>query len=225
MSDRIASAFGEPPALLLVTDPSFDDARIVSVAQQVARALAPGAFGVQFRDKRPRGARNVRLASELRRRTRTHRAWFVVNGDIELARELEADGVHLGHDAPSLAEARGRLEGRSLWVSVAAHSDADVERACEGGADAVLVSPIGEAPGKGPPRGAPAVEAAARIAARHESGVGSRVAIYALGGIDPSLAADCRRAGATGVAVIRALLSAKDPAQIARSLVAPALRD
>ena len=50
--------------------------------------------------------------------------------------------------------------------------------------------------------------------------LGPGLSIYALGGVDAARAGDCRKAGATGVAVIRALLAAKDPVAVALAIVA-----
>jgi thiamine-phosphate pyrophosphorylase len=200
-----------PPRLFLVTDPAYGSAHIACVVRRMAEALPPGAFGVQLRDKRSTRDEARALAERLRELTREHAAPLIVNGDVGLARAVLSDGVHLGRDAPPLAEVRLALP--AAWISVAAHSDADVERALEDRADAVIVSPIYETPGKGAPRGVVAIERARRIA-------GSALAVYALGGVRAGRASACREAGATGVAVIRAVLGAADPVAEARRILA-----
>ena len=108
--------------------------------------------------------------------------------------------------------ADARRVAAAAWVSVAAHDDADVERARELGADAALVSPIFTTPGKGEARG--------EVALRHARAIaGGAMAVYALGGVDQSRAGLCRDAGADGVAVIRSLLASADPAAEARAIV------
>jgi thiamine-phosphate pyrophosphorylase len=136
-----------------------------------------------------------------------------VHSDASLALAVNADGLHLGSDfggegARGLVEARRALP--NVWISVAAHTDEDVERAAAGRADAVLVSPIYDSPGKGPPRGAAAIVSARAL--------GPGLAIYALGGVEARRARACRDAGATGVAVIRALLAATDPVAVALAI-------
>jgi thiamine-phosphate pyrophosphorylase len=190
--------------LLLITDPRYADDHIVRVARELGRALPRGAFGVQLRDKE-RDPSSVRaLAKELRQVTKACGALFVVNRDVALALDVGADGVHLGGDGMALAAARSAFP--PAWISVAAHRDPDVLRAAEGGAEAVLVSPVFETPGeaKGTPRGVGALQ---RAAATSEG----RCVVYALGGVSTSRARACREAGADGVAVIRALLEANDP--------------
>jgi thiamine-phosphate pyrophosphorylase len=201
------------PRIFLVTDPRFSDDDVVRVVREVGTALPPGAFGVQLRDKqRPRAA--VReLAVRLRAVTRECGALFVVNRHAELAVDVGADGVHLGRDAGSIAAARSSL-GAAAWISIAAHDDADVARAAEERADAVLVSPIFETPGarKGLPRGSSAIASASRI-------VRGQCAVYALGGVTIGRARACREAGADGVAAIRLLLEAPDAARVAKALL------
>jgi thiamine-phosphate pyrophosphorylase len=200
-----------PPRLFLVTDPAYTFAHIETVISRMGDALPGGSFGVQLRDK-SRARDDVRaFAERLRALTFASAAPLLVNRDLGLARETRADGVHLGKDARALGEARLALPG--AWISVAAHSDADVERALRGGADAVFVSPIYETPGKGSPRGLRAIERAKSIG-------GDALAVYALGGVTAARARACREAGATGVAVIRAILGAPDPIAEAQRILA-----
>jgi thiamine-phosphate pyrophosphorylase len=143
-------------------------------------------------------------------------ASLVVNGDPRLARDVGADGVHLGGDAGTVADARA-ICGRSSWVSVAAHSNAAVQRGADDGADAVLVSPVFPTRPPSPldpaktGRGLDAVRGARIL-------VGNRCAVYALGGVTPDNAAACAAAGADGVALIRALLASAEPARVARAI-------
>jgi thiamine-phosphate pyrophosphorylase len=200
-----------PPPLFLVTDPAYGSVYLEGVIERLANALPRGSFGVQLRDKRLARDEGRALGARVRGLMLDCGAPLVVNGDLALAKQIVSDGVHLGGDAPSLAEVR--LAVPEAWISVAAHSDADVERALAGGADAVVVSPIYETPGKGPPRGVRAI-------ARARSTVGSALAIYALGGVCRGRASACREAGATGVAVIRAVLDVGDPVAEARRILA-----
>jgi thiamine-phosphate pyrophosphorylase len=203
------------PRVILVTDPVFGDDAIVRCAEIVARALPEGWLCVQLRDKhRPLVSLRV-FASRLRVVTRAVGASLVVNGDARLARDVGADGVHLGKGAGTVADARALL-GRA-WVSVSAHSDGAVRRGLEDGADAVLVSPV--FPSRPPSvyapskegRGLEALRSAKRIAA-------GRVAVYALGGVDADNARACAEAGADGVAVVRALLASPEPGRIAQAI-------
>ena len=195
-----------PPRILLVTDPAHDDDAIVRVVEACVAALPPGTFGVQLRDKQRGRASLAAFAARLRTATRpggVSRAQLVVNGDVEIARDVGADGVHLGTDAARVEAARRSL-GPRAFVSLAAHDDAELRAALDAGASAALVSPIFATPGKGAPRGLDALRSARSIV--HGRRGGAAFAIYALGGVDEGNAAACIEAGADGVAIIRALL-------------------
>ena len=120
---------------------------------------------------------------------------FVVNDDVEAALRLDADGVHLGQgdEGADRARAAGLLLGRSA---------ATPEQAAAADADYVGAGPVWATPSKedaDPPIG---LDGLAAIAAAVS------VPVVAIGGVDASNAAACVRAGASGVAVIRA---ATDP--------------
>jgi thiamine-phosphate pyrophosphorylase len=207
------------PRVLLITDPAFGDETILRCVAAVAGALPRGAFGVQLRDKQRARVSLRSFALALRVVTRREGAWLIVNGDAKLARDVGADGVHLGGDAVAVADARGAF-GRPTWISVATHSDTDVKRAVTDGADAVLVSPIFPTRSPSPlappkrERGLGALRSArmaVRAAARPPE-------IYALGGVTAARAGLCAESGADGVAVLGTLLSSRDPAAVARAI-------
>jgi thiamine-phosphate pyrophosphorylase len=204
------------PRIILITDPVYGDDGIVRCVETVARSLPAGALAVQLRDKhRPLVSLRV-FASRLRLVTRAVGASLVINGDPRLARDVGADGVHLGRDAGTVAEARA-VCGAGAWVSVSAHSDSAVRRALSHGADAALVSPV--FPSRPPSvyavekegRGLEALRSA-RVVAE------TRVLIYALGGVEADNTRACVDAGADGVAVVRALLASPDPGRAARAM-------
>jgi thiamine-phosphate pyrophosphorylase len=165
---------------------------IVEDLDTARRAVAAGATVVQLRVKGAttdvvvgRGASFPELG-----------VTFVVNDDVEAAVALAANGVHLGQSDPGAERARaaGLLLGRSA---------ATLEQALEADADYLGVGPVWPTPSKtdaDPPLGLDGLRA---ICARVD------VPVVAIGGVDASNAAACIRAGAVGVAVVRA---ATDPA-------------
>lgn len=201
------------PPLLLITDPAYSESHTSRTIARIATELPPGAFAVQLRMKSAKPGDVLARAREVRRITEGLGVPLVINGDPVIAAEVAAEGVHLGRGAPSIDEAR-RTCGPDVFVSVAAHDDEDVRRAVIEGATAVLVSPIYASPGKEKARGSKALRAAKEIGKE-------RLLVYALGGIEAENVARCAAAGADGVAVIRALLGAKDAAEAARALFAP----
>jgi thiamine-phosphate pyrophosphorylase len=163
-------------------------------------AVEGGATVVQWRLK---GASRVDVV-ERGRSTRSlcarHGVTFVVNDDVEAALMLGADGVHLGRDDEG-AE-RAKEHGLLLGLSATSVEEARVaDRRC----DYIGAGPIWATPSK------PDADAPMGLEGLRETCVAVSTPVVAIGGIDESNAADCIRAGAAGVAVIRA---ARDAAKL-----------
>lgn len=110
-----------------------------------------------------------------------------------------------------IAAARNRLGPHAL-VGVSAHGTAEIRAASEAGADYATLSPIfasASKPGYGPALGLDGLREAAAIG----------LPLVALGGIDSGNARACLEAGATGVAVMGALMRASDPEAETRLLL------
>jgi thiamine-phosphate pyrophosphorylase len=199
------------PVVVFITDQSVDLEHTLGIVRTAAQALGPRRLLVQLRDKEngPVVIRNA--ATALRAVTRSVDALFVVNGATTIAHEVGADGVHMPWDRGGALGARiaaaRRLLGEHIIVTAAVHDDEEVQAAIEGGATGVLVSPIYAVPGKGDARGVSAIASAVSLSRAVEGARGPRV--YALGGVTAANAAECRDAGADGVAVIRALYDAR----------------
>jgi thiamine-phosphate pyrophosphorylase len=164
---------------------------IVDDLETARRAIEAGATVVQLRVKAP--------THEVVHRGLGLRALgtpFVVNDDLTAARELGADGVHLGQADSGAPEARaaGLMLGRSATT---------YEEAIAADADYLGVGPIWATPSKADGSAPLGLQELARICAA------VRIPVIAIGGIDPSNARACIEAGAAGVAAIRA---ATDPA-------------
>jgi thiamine-phosphate diphosphorylase len=136
----------------------------------------------------------VRAVSALRLEAERAGCLFVVNGDVDAARYLGADGVHLPARGPSVAEARERAP--RLAVGASCHDERELAAAA--GADWVFVSPVFPTASK---PGAPGIgpDGLSALVARAGSPV------YALGGVTWENAETALAAGAAGVAAIRGL--------------------
>ena len=159
---------------------------IVADLETARRAVAAGATVVQLRVKAPT-ADVVARGSGFRALSAT----FIVNDDVDAAIALGADGVHLGQgdEGAEAARAAGLLLGRSAST---------LAQALAADADYLGVGPIWETPSKQDAEPAIGLDGLREICAA----VG--IPVVAIGGVDASNAGDCMRAGAAGVAVIRA---------------------
>jgi thiamine-phosphate pyrophosphorylase len=128
-----------------------------------------------------------------------------------VALAIGADGVHLGQSDMPIEDAR-RLAGLSMIIGISAESVADAVRAEAEGADYLGISPVFATPTKNdtaPPLGLEGV-AAIRAAVS--------LPLVGIGGINADNAAAIIRAGADGVAVVSAIVSAACPRSAATSL-------
>ena len=168
---------------------------LVEELDVAARAVEDGATVVQLRLKDVPTDHLV----ERGRPFKELPALFVVNDDVDGALALGADGVHLGR---SDSGAERALEA-GLLLGLSASSVEEAVAAQERGAAYVGAGPVWETPSKtdaDPPIG---LEGLAAVCSRVS------IPVVAIGGVDASNAADCIRAGATGVAVIRAARDAR----------------
>ncbi|MGW9526500.1 thiamine phosphate synthase [Paenibacillus terrae] len=171
----------------------------------VQEALAGGATMVQFREKGRdalTGAPMIELARRLQDQCRRMGIPFIVNDDVELALELDADGVHIGQDDESADSVRERIGNRILGVST--HTVEEARRAILQGADYLGVGPIYPTISKDD---ANAVQGPAILHELRKAGMD--VPIVGIGGITVDRVEEVVRAGADGVAVISAVTQAE----------------
>lgn len=195
--------------LVLVTDAAAAEGR--DLGDLVCAALDGGVRAVVLRARglAPRAA--LVLASHALAHASRTGADVIVHDRADLALALGAPGVHLPQDGLPAALVRDLVPPPRL-VGVSCHSLAQVVDAERAAADYAFLGPIHETPSKaayGAPLG---VEAIADVRAA------TALPLIAIGGFDGARAARALRAGADGVAVVRAVLAARDPADAAARL-------
>jgi thiamine-phosphate pyrophosphorylase len=174
---------------------------IVEDLETARTAAEGGATVIQLRLKN----RSTQEVVERGRPFRELPATFVVNDDVEAALQLGAEGVHLGRSDPGAERA---LE-EGLMLGLSASSVEEAVEAEQRGAVYIGVGPVWATPSK--PDAEPPIgfEGLREICAR------VKVPVVAIGGVDAANAAGCIRAGAAGVAVIRA---ARDALELRRAI-------
>ena len=91
---------------------------------RVAQAIQGGAAVVQYRSKEPDPLCSSEEARALLALCRRHGVPLIINDDVALAEIIGADGVHVGHDDVSLAEARAVL-GPHAMIGVSCYNSLD----------------------------------------------------------------------------------------------------
>jgi len=178
----------------------------------LAAALAGGVDMVQLRDKTASDDELVRAAAVFRRLCDEFGALFWLNDRPDLVDACGADGVHVGQEDVSPADARAAV-GDEVLVGLSTHSPEQLDHALAGGvADQLSVGPVWETPTKAGRAAAGLwyVEHAARVA-------GDRP-WFAIGGIDLGNVRAVTQAGASRIVVVRAIRDAEDPGEAAAAL-------
>jgi thiamine-phosphate pyrophosphorylase len=179
-------------------------------AERLEAALAGGVDVVQLRLKEAADEEIVAAGRVFREACDRHGALFVLNDRPDLVEDCGADGVHVGQEDVSPAEARA-VVGPERIVGLSTHSEAQLAAGLAEPVDYVAVGPVFETPTK-PGRPAVGLELV-RVAAAT-----SRLQWFAIGGIDPENAASVVAAGGERIAVVRAIRDAEDPEAAARAL-------
>jgi hydroxymethylpyrimidine kinase / phosphomethylpyrimidine kinase / thiamine-phosphate diphosphorylase len=193
-----------PTGLYLITDHGD---RLV---ERVSQALCGGVTTLQYRNKGAGYPARLAEAGVLQRLCAERGVTFIINDDLRIAVELDSDGVHLGQEDGSIAEAR-RLLGSGKIIGVSTHSCEEALRAEADGADYIgfgAMYPTGSKEVRHMP--GPAALATVKAA------VG--IPVVAIGGINRDNAGMVIDAGADAIAVIAAVLNNADPGLAAAEL-------
>jgi thiamine-phosphate pyrophosphorylase len=190
--------------LYVVTGPRPD------LPQFLDAILEAGVDVVQLREKDAEAGDLLRHALVFRDAAHRHDALFIVNDRPDVALAAAADGVHLGqNDLP--VEAARRILGPDAIIGLSCHRPDDYDRAPMT-VDYLTAGPVFSTPTK-PGRPGVGLELVTHAAEHVDR------PWFAIGGIDPSNVADVVRAGATRVAVVRAVTEAEDPAAAVEQLL------
>ncbi len=178
--------------------------------RRVAEAMIAGGVDlIQLRAKGWETAQVATLAAELHGITSPAGIPLVINDHVEIARDIGAEGVHVGQDDRSIAEVRA-LVGARCFIGKSTHSLAQAEAAQAEGADYIGWGPLFATPTK-PDYVAIGLGG---IAAVHAA---VALPIFCIGGIKLANLPEVIAAGARRAVIVSGLLQAPDIAEYARA--------
>ena len=196
-------------ALHVLTDRSLSRGReTLAVAEA---ALIGGATVIQLRDKTASTRTLVEEGLALRELTRKYGALLIVNDRLDIALAIDADGAHVGQDDMPAKIAR-QILGPDRILGVSAGTIEEARAAIADGADYLGVGPIYATSSKadaGSPIGLTLLRALSQD---------YQTPLVAIGGIHASNAREVIQSGATGLAVISAVVSAENVGQATQEL-------
>ncbi|MCK5451443.1 MAG: thiamine phosphate synthase [Candidatus Omnitrophica bacterium] len=194
--------------LYLVLSQEYSDKPVREIANE---AIAGGVDIVQMREKNMSHQELIELGNELRELCHENDVKFIVNDNPFFAKEVNADGVHLGQEDMRkyyIAEAREIL-GEDKIIGVSTHSVSQFEHANKIGCDYIAFGPIFETQTKDYHIGMKDISKVLKIAQKP---------VIFIGGINLSNVDEVLSKGAENIAVIRAITRAKNVSLTARSL-------
>ena len=166
-----------------------DDVDVLMVAVRDGSAI------IQLRDKSGNREQIIKKSLVILQWKREKNFKFILNDDPSLAREVGADGVHIGQDM-STTDAR-RIIGQSLILGKTTHNVDQGREAIRQGADYISVGPVYATPTK---PGRPAVG----LAYVREAAQELPIPFVAIGGIDLNNIDEVLAAGAKTIGIVRA---------------------
>ena len=196
-------------SLYLVTDRNLSKGR--STREIVEAAVSGGITCVQLREKHCGTRDFLNEALALRPLLKACNIPLIINDRLDIALAVEADGVHLGQSDMPIAMAR-KIAGDRLIIGISAESAEDALKAEHEGADYIGISPVFATATKtdtAPPLG---LEGIRKIRTLVD------IPLVGIGGINKDNAASVLVAGADGIAVVSAIVSATDPAAASKKL-------
>jgi thiamine-phosphate diphosphorylase / hydroxyethylthiazole kinase len=207
--------------LYLVTDSTPAVLGNGDLAHIVEEAVQGGVTIVQYRDKHAETAELIRLATKLHKITKEYGVPLLINDRVDVALAIGAEGVHLGQDDMSVATARTLL-GKDAIIGITASSIDEAQAAQKGGADYLGIGTAFATPTKGDTK---SVIGTAGIAAILRAMGDSKLPSVAIGGINASNVQRVLhqttvgpKQSLDGVAVVSAIMAAKDPQTTANEL-------
>ena len=112
-----------------------------SVIETTRLVIDGGADAIQLREKTISDSEFITLAGEVRDIITNSNTLLIINDRVHVAREVNADGIHLGQQDMSILEARGII-GDEKIIGVSTHSVTQAKQAQKDGADYIAIGPI-----------------------------------------------------------------------------------
>ncbi len=173
-----------------------------SVKETSRLVIDGGADAIQLREKTISDSEFISLAGEVRDITTKRGSLLIINDRVHIAREINADGVHLGQQDMSALEARDII-GYEKTIGVSTHSVIQAKQAQKDGADYIAIGPIYPTKTKD-------YEPSVGIEVIREISGAVNIPFIAIGAITLDNLDEVLKAGASKVAVCSAIIGSKD---------------
>ena len=172
-------------------------------------ALEGGCRWIQLRMKDVSSVEILPIALEALALCRKHNATFIINDHVKIAKQIEADGVHLGKSDMSITEAR-KILGKDFIIGGTANTFEDVQMLYKAGANYIGCGPFRYTTTKKNLSPVLGLEGYRHIVSQMEE-KGIQLPIVAIGGITKENIPSLMQTGINGIAISGSILRAEHP--------------
>lgn len=189
----------------------------VGYVEGARMALEGGCRWIQLRIKDASDDEVREAAAEIQPMCKAHDAIFLLDDRVELAKELKADGVHLGKNDMPVDEAR-RVLGEEFIIGGTANTFEDIERLARQGADYIGCGPFRFTTTKKNLAPVIGIEGYRDIIEKMKA-AGIDLPVVAIGGITADDIDDILATGVRGIAVSGTVLRAENPVAMMKQII------
>lgn len=197
-------------SLYLVTDRSLSLGR--SLVEVVEEAVKGGVTMVQLREKDCSSLEFYQEATALKRLLKSYKIPLIINDRLDIALACDAEGLHIGQSDLPFSIAR-QLLGENKIIGLSVECLKDAQEANKLDVDYIGISPVFSTPTKTDTAMAVGIEGVRKITLQ------SVHPAVGIGGINKNNAEDIIKAGAEGISVVSAIMSAHEPSRSAQELL------
>lgn len=189
----------------------------VGYVEGARMALEGGCRWIQLRMKDASDDEVRKAAAEIQPMCKAHDAIFLLDDRVELAKELKADGVHLGKNDMPVDEAR-RVLGEEFIIGGTANTFDDIERLARQGADYIGCGPFRFTTTKKNLAPVIGIEGYRDIIEKMKA-ADIDLPVVAIGGITADDIDDILATGVRGIAVSGTVLRAENPVAMMKQII------
>lgn len=197
-------------SLYLVTDRSLSLGR--SLVEVVEEAVKGGVTMVQLREKDCSSLEFYQEATALKRLLKSYKIPLIINDRLDIALACDAEGLHIGQSDLPFSIAR-QLLGENKIIGLSVECLKDAQEANKLDVDYIGISPVFSTSTKTDTAMAVGIEGVRKITCQ------SVHPAVGIGGINKNNAEDIIKAGAEGISVVSAIMSAHEPSRSAQELL------
>lgn len=186
---------------------------VVGYEKCAEAAVKTGVKVIQLRMKDMPFKQVLNMAKAIKQITAHTGTLFIVNDDVRIAKDADADGVHLGQEDMSIQDARTFWNKPGKIYGLSTHNEKQADRALDIQPDYIGVGPVYKTPTKEKPDPVLGLHRMGNIIRK------TPLTCVAIGGINPGNIKDVLNSGAVNFSAVRAIMQSEYPAKVMKEFI------